>query len=142
MGATMSYNKPFIMDTGRERSLHFDVFAVQSAMDLDDPYRLSLPYTRKMMAFLLFNGAPRRILLLGLGGGSLAKFCYRHLASAAITVVEVNPEVIAFRDAFFIPAQACPNVFRTESAGCRFELILRAPEYAKVLYPWGFSRTG
>jgi len=52
------YDKPFIRDMGRERCLHFDIFTVQSAMDLDDPDRLSLPYTRKMMAFLLFNGAP------------------------------------------------------------------------------------
>jgi spermidine synthase len=41
--------------------------------------------------------------MLGLGGGSLAKFCYRHLPSAAITAVEVNPDVIALRDAFLVP---------------------------------------
>ncbi len=36
-------------------------------MDLNDPDRLSLAYTRKMMAFLLFNCSPHRILMLGLG---------------------------------------------------------------------------
>jgi len=54
---------------------------------LDDPYALCLAYTRKMMAFLLFNSQPRRILQLGLGGGSLAKFCYKHLPDASITAV-------------------------------------------------------
>jgi spermidine synthase len=98
-----TYDKPFILDTGRERCLHFHLDGVQSAMDLDDPDRLTLPYTRKMMAFLLFNCAPQRILLLGLGGGSLAKFCYRHLPLAAIKAVEVNPDVIALRDEFRIP---------------------------------------
>jgi hypothetical protein len=27
---------------------------------------------------------------IGLGGGSLAKFCYRHLPNSRITVVEIN----------------------------------------------------
>ena len=42
--------------------------------------------------------------MLGLGGGSLAKFCYRRLPRATITAVEVNSDVIALREAFCIPA--------------------------------------
>lgn len=99
-----SYDKPFVVDNGRRRFLHFDFWAVQSAMELSNPERLALAYTRKMMAFLLFNRAPERILLLGLGGGSLAKFCYRNLPAASITAVEVNQDVIALRDEFGIPA--------------------------------------
>lgn len=100
---TGTYSKPFILDSGVRRFLHFDLDAVQSAMRLDEPDRLSLRYTRKMMAFLLFNRAPERILLLGLGGGSLAKFCYRRLPCAVLTAVEVNPDVIALREEFRIP---------------------------------------
>lgn len=99
-----TYDKPFILDCGPMRFLHFDLDAVQSVMKLEEPDRLCLAYTRKMMAFLLFNRAPKRILLLGLGGGSLAKFCYQRLRSARITAVEVNPDVIALREAFLIPA--------------------------------------
>jgi spermidine synthase len=99
-----TYDKPFIVDNGRRRFLHFDLYAVQSAMELTNPTRLALAYTRKMMAFLLFNRTPERILLLGLGGGSLAKFCYGHLDSVALTAVEVNPDVIALRDEFLIPS--------------------------------------
>jgi spermidine synthase len=99
-----TYDKPFIVDSGRRRFLHFDLDSVQSAMHLEDPNRLCLAYTRRMMAFLLFNSAPRRILLLGLGGGSLAKFCYESLPGAAITAVEPNPDVIALREEFLIPA--------------------------------------
>jgi spermidine synthase len=99
-----SYSKPFIVDSGRQRFLHFDLDCVQSVMHLGNPNRLILAYTRKMMAFLLFNRTPRRILLLGLGGGSLAKFCYGGLPRAAITAVEPNPDVIALREEFLIPA--------------------------------------
>src|SRR5579872_1090704 len=72
-------------------------------MHRDHPDRLLLAYTRKMMAFLLFNRTPERILLLGLGGGSLAKFCYRRLPGAAVTAVEVSADVIALREEFRIP---------------------------------------
>lgn len=99
-----SYDKPFVVDNGQRRFLHFDFEAIQSAMELSNPKRLALAYTRKMMAFLLFNRTPLRILLLGLGGGSLAKFCYSNLPAASITAVEVNQHVIALRDEFNIPA--------------------------------------
>lgn len=98
------YAKPFIVDTGRRRALQFDLNCEQSAMLRHDPYRLALTYTRKMMAFLVFNSTPRRVLLLGLGGGSLAKFCHRHLPGTALTAVEINPDVLALREEFQIPA--------------------------------------
>lgn len=98
-----TYGKPFIQDCGPLRYLHFDLDNVQSVMRHDDPDALCLAYTRKMMAFLLFNDEPRRILLLGLGGGSLAKFCYRHLPSTSITVLEIDPNVLALRQEFQIP---------------------------------------
>jgi len=72
-------------------------------MRLDDPDALCLAYTRKMMAFLLFNSGPRRMLQLGLGGGSLAKFCYRHLPDALITVLEIDSHVLALREEFRVP---------------------------------------
>jgi spermidine synthase len=99
-----SYDKPFVLDRGSLRSLQFDLTNIQSVMRRDDPYALHLAYTRKMMAFLLFNAEPRRILLLGLGGGSLAKLCYRHLPAARITVLENDRLVLALREEFQIPA--------------------------------------
>lgn len=99
-----SYDKPFIVDNGRRRFLHFDFGAIQSAMEMSSPQWLALAYTRKMMAFLLFNRTPKRILLLGLGGGSLAKFCYSNLPDTSLTAIEVNQDVIALRDEFGTPA--------------------------------------
>lgn len=96
--------QPFVIDNGTLRSLFFDITSVQSAMRLDDPDALVTAYTRKMMAFLLFMPEPRHILMIGLGGGSLAKFCYRHLPHTRIAVVEINAEVIALREHFAIPA--------------------------------------
>jgi spermidine synthase len=72
-------------------------------MRIADPTELVSAYTRKMMAFLLFVPRPRRILMIGLGGGSLAKYCYRYLPAASIVVVEPDAEVIALRGEFCIP---------------------------------------
>ncbi len=99
-----TYDKPFVLDKGLRRMLHFDFGATQSAMLLSAPHRLLLAYTREMMTFLLFNPDPKRILLLGLGGGSIAKYCYRHLPCAEITAVEISADVIALREMFSIPA--------------------------------------
>lgn len=95
--------RPFIVENGLTRNLYFTLESVQSAMQLDAPDALLAPYTRKMMAFLLFNSDPRHIVMIGLGGGSLAKFCYRHLPQTHITVVEVDADVIALRNEFCIP---------------------------------------
>jgi spermidine synthase len=95
--------RPFVYETLTRKALHFSICEVQSRMDLRDPYALDLEYTRTMMAFLLFAPAPRHITMIGLGGGSLAKFCHRHLPHARIDVVEINPHVIALRDDFHVP---------------------------------------
>jgi spermidine synthase len=96
-------DRPFIIDDGGVRNLFFTIEAIQSSMRVSDPDALITPYTRKMMAFLLFRPAPRHVLMIGLGGGSLAKFCYRHLPRTRISVVEINADVIALRDEFAIP---------------------------------------
>lgn len=72
-------------------------------MDRRDPDALLCKYTRKMVGFLLFNPRPARILMIGLGGGSLVRWCRRHLPDAAITVCEIDPSVIALRNEFQIP---------------------------------------
>lgn len=97
------YEKPFVLEDGDTRYLYFSFEYVQSAMRIKKPDSLELAYTRKMMSFALFNPKPRRILMLGLGGGSLVKFCHRHLPDAEITVVEINEHVLAFRDEFCVP---------------------------------------
>lgn len=98
-----SRGRPFLFDDGPMRYLHFDERFVQSAMRLAEPDELALGYTRAMMGFLLFQSKPRHILMVGLGGGSLIKYCYRYLPSTRIIVLEIDAEVIALREQFMIP---------------------------------------
>jgi spermidine synthase len=98
-----SYPKPFVIDDGKSRFLYFNVRLMQSEMSLKAPNDLAIRYTQKMMAFLLFVPRPKRVALIGLGGGSLVKFCYHRLPGTHMTAVELNPDVIAFRQTFFVP---------------------------------------
>lgn len=95
--------KPFIYETPHSKALHFSISEIQSRMQTAKPYALDLDYTRTMMGFLLFNDAPGTLAMIGLGGGSLAKFCHRFLPQTRIKVVEINPHVIALKQVFNVP---------------------------------------
>lgn len=98
-----SAEKPLVWELENSRVLSFSAEYVQSRMDIRDPDALQLEYTRMMMGFLLHRPAPRNIAMVGLGGGSLAKFCHRYLPETRIDVIEIDAEVIALRDDFAIP---------------------------------------
>ncbi len=100
---TDGFEQPIVHETALSKSMVFSDIDIQSRMSVARPDELQFEYTRLMMGVLLFQPKPKRILMVGLGGGSLAKFCYKHLPEAHITVVEINPHVIALRQSFFIP---------------------------------------
>ena len=77
------------------RTLRLGSCAIQSAMRVSRPWDLELAYTRAMMAFLIFNSKPEKVLMVGLGGGSLAKFIRKFLPDTHVTAVEIDPRVIA-----------------------------------------------
>ena len=95
--------KPYVHESQNTKALHFSLSEIQSRMRIEDPHALDLEYTRTMMGFLLFDPEPQDIVMIGLGGGSLAKFCHRHLKNSRLRVVEINPHVIALRDEFHVP---------------------------------------
>lgn len=86
------------------RSLHLGSDTVQSSMRIADPSELVLSYTRAMMGFMLFHTQPRHVLMIGLGGGSLAKYFYHRLPETSIVAIENNAKVIsAARSYFAVP---------------------------------------
>lgn len=95
---------PFVCEQRGEVSLHFGMSALQSRMRRSDPARLVLDYTRALMSFVLLAPQPEHVVMIGLGGGSIAKYCYAHLPLSRFTAVEINPEVIAMRGQFAVPA--------------------------------------
>ncbi|MBF0095915.1 MAG: spermine synthase [Magnetococcales bacterium] len=93
-----------VVDEAGYRSLYFDNHLTQSRILLANPLWLVLPYTRHMLAALLFNPEPQQILMIGLGGGSLAKFLLHYFPACHLEVVDANPEIPAIAHAlFFLP---------------------------------------
>lgn len=84
------------------RNLYLDGDVLQSSMQLADPNTLHLEYSQAMMCALLFQPVPRKVLLVGLGGGSLAKFLLECCPGAEIEVAEINPEVVMVARQYFL----------------------------------------
>jgi len=83
------------------RSLYFGNDAKQSCMDIFHPERLVLSYTRAMMASLIFMPQPHKILMIGLGGGSIAKFLFQHYPDCSIDIIEIRSDVVKIARAYF-----------------------------------------
>ena len=110
---------PYVREELDARSLHFSMAAIQSRMQIRRPDVLELEYTRLMMGWLMFRPQARRLAMIGLGGGSIAKFCYRHLPRTTLTAVEIDPQVIALRELFQVPRDD-PRLRVIEDDGARF----------------------
>lgn len=131
--------KPFIYKKRNSVALLFDVCAVQSEMRLDAPEELVLGYTHSMMGFLLFNPYPGRVAMIGLGGGSMPKYCYRYLPQTSIVVAENDPHVIVLRDHFRVPQDDARFKVLCEDGA---DFVARAAGEFDVLVVDGFDRTG
>jgi spermidine synthase len=72
-----------------------------SIVDLEDPDDMPVPYTQTMAAALLYPEKVRRILMVGLGAGSISTYLARAMPDVAIDVVELDPGVIAADRKYF-----------------------------------------
>lgn len=130
---------PLVRTRGGRRTLEFTPGEIQSEMLLARPHALVLAYSRAMMCFALFVPRPRHIVMVGLGGGSLAKFCYRAFPQARITVIELRADVIALRAQFHVPPDdARFAVIHADAA----QYLARIPGSADVLLVDGFDAAG
>jgi spermidine synthase len=96
-------------EEGPIRHLHLGSEWIQGSMLLDEPTVLVHEYIQRMMAWMLFidpaTVGQRQALQLGLGAGSLTKFCHKVLRMKNTTAIELNPQVLhACRGWFHLPA--------------------------------------
>jgi len=73
----------------------------QSVVKPGDPDHVELPYARVALAGLALCEEPRRILVVGLGGGTLPMFLRAHYPAATIDVAEIDPDVVDVAKKFF-----------------------------------------
>jgi len=106
----------------------------QSCIDLDDPDRIVMTYPRMMLGALYASPAPKSILIVGLGGGTLPGVLTQLLPQARIDVVEIDPAVIKVAKSYFgfresgnvraIAADGRVFVKRALREGRRYDLIM------------------
>ena len=106
----------------------------QSCIDLSQPKRMVFTYARMTMTALLFNPTPKRILIVGLGGGTLPMALGELIPDAIIDTVEIDPAVIQVaRDYFDYRSDSRNRIFtedarvfgkRAQIRGERYELII------------------
>lgn len=67
--------------------------ALESAVDLDDPLRLVVAYTRTLYAGLFFQPQPNRVMMIGLGGAGFHRLFAAAFPEALLQTVELDPKV-------------------------------------------------
>lgn len=94
------YHRVMVRDRGPARELIFNI-APQTRMTIADPYGPGLPYSDTVHIAKLFRPHIKRILILGLGGGTLVKQFVRFYPDATVDVVEVDPLVVQVAQRWF-----------------------------------------
>jgi spermidine synthase len=94
------YHRIRIEEDEEARYMYFDR-TLQSAMNLKDPSALRLVYSRYTSLGLVFRPDAKKILIIGLGGGSIPKKLQKEFPSLEMDVVEIDPEVIQMAKSHF-----------------------------------------
>ncbi len=89
-----------VFDDGNKRYLGFGSGDEQSCVMNAQPQLLLHDYARAMMLVLLFH-QPRKVTLLGLGGGSLVSCMHHHFPDVELTIVELRQAVVDTAYRFF-----------------------------------------
>ncbi len=113
-----------VEEIGSKRSLFIvdeegNRLMASSRMDVARPHDLLVPYTRTMFASYLFLPRQERVLIVGLGGGSMIRFLEHHEPDLRVDVVEIDPVVIRVAREYF-GTRASENIRILERDGFQF----------------------
>jgi len=89
-----------------KRWLEFGDGIIQSIIDVQNPAHLPSTANRAMLACLLFIDTPKQMLLLGTGGGAIARHCHNCEPTIRGYAVEQSAGILQLaRDYFDFPGQ-------------------------------------
>jgi len=98
------YHRIFVYQRGSVVTLQFGKrpsVQVQSQVDLNDLRQHMLEYTSLAFCGLLYKPQPKRMLVLGLGGGVIPREMHHYLPTMEIDAVEIDPEIALIAKQFF-----------------------------------------
>ena len=97
------YNSIFVYQDGSVATLRFGKRAslsIQSQVDMDNPHVHMLEYTKLTFCGLLYTPAPKRMLVLGLGGGVIPREMRRYFPALEIDIAEIDPDILPIASQF------------------------------------------
>jgi len=94
------YHRVTVQQRGDARTLHFSM-AMQSRMLVHDPFGPGASYTDAIHLARFMRPDVRRILIIGLGGGTAAKQFVHYYPDTIVDVVEIDPVVVQTARRYF-----------------------------------------
>ena len=102
------YRNIFVHEEGGQRCMRFGRNGLlrQSCITLSDPDTMVFEYTKMAMGALYLNPTPKRILIIGLGGGTLPRTFQKLFPDIVMDVAEIDPAVTRMAKQYFsfVPA--------------------------------------
>jgi spermidine synthase len=98
------YNDIYITKRRNQLTMSFQVKGfdyTESVANLTDPDDLPVKYTQIMTIGVLYPPEPKRVLMIGLGGGSISSYLGRFMPQVAIDTVEIDPGVVTAAKKYF-----------------------------------------
>jgi spermidine synthase len=97
------YNRVVVTedDQGMRTLLFGNQGVPQSVVKVGELDHLQLPYARAMVSGLALCPEPKRVLIVGLGGGAIPSFLHKHYLQTRIDAVDIDPVVVEAAKEFF-----------------------------------------
>lgn len=120
----------FVRDSGEE--------LLETQMDLRKPHELRFAYTQFMFLSYIFRPQQDKVLLVGLGGGSMVHFLKHYDPGVKVDAVEIDPAVVKIADEYFgIRSEGNVNVVTADG----FEYLTNAKTQYDVIYMDAFLKS-
>ncbi|MEG4856086.1 fused MFS/spermidine synthase [Microcoleus sp. K1-B6] len=73
----------------------------QSILDLNNPLNLIFPYSRSVLLALVWKTHPKKIYVIGFGGGTLPRFFHHYFPNAIVECTDIDQKVVEVAQKFF-----------------------------------------
>ncbi|MER2492525.1 spermidine synthase [Catenovulum sediminis] len=115
------YRNVVITENNKIRCMRFETrrkkVSNQACMDINAPDRIVFEYAQGTLAGFAHNPTPKRVLILGLGGGTLSNVINQISPKTEVTSVDIDPVVVKMAKKYFA-YQESPKV-KTEIKDAR-----------------------
>ncbi len=119
----------FVRDSGEE--------AMETQMDLANPHELHFTYLRYLFLSYVFRPEQEKVLIVGLGGGSMVRFLKRYDPGVHVDAVEIDPAVVRIAEKYFgVRSEGNVNIITADA----FDYLAKTDSQYDVIYMDAFLK--